>query len=121
MSDEIPQPPEPPHRDIFTPLYRVLTLVLLLGIALILVFGLFRKSSLTLECQAAITKANAVIISQNNIILNMQSDYKNAVYESPEVTTIMQQTFLANEFEFTALQVIALQNAALLDIMTTCH
>ena len=121
MSDEISQSLKVPHRDIFTPLYRVLTLVLLLGIALILVFGLFRKSSLTPECQAAITKANAVITSQNKIILNLQSDYENAVYDNPAVTTIVQQTFYANEFQFTALQLIALQNAALLDIMTTCH
>lgn len=119
MSDEIPSLPQP--RDIFTPLYRAFVLVLLLGIVLIQAFGLFRKSSLTLECQAAITNANIVITSQNDIIQGLQPEYEKAVYDNPEVTTIMQQTFRANEFEFTALQLIALQNAALLSIMTNCH
>ena len=119
MSDEIPPNPKP--HDPFTPLYRAFILVLLLGIALILAFGLFRKSSLTLECQAAITHANIVITSQNDIIQGLQPEYEKAVYDNPAVTTIMQQTFRANEFEFTALHLIALQNAALLNIMTNCH
>ena len=119
MSDEIP-PIRKPH-DIGTPLYRTFVILLLLGIGLIQAFGLFRKSSLTLECQAAITNANIVITSQNDIIQGLQPEYEKAVYDNPEVTTIMQQTFRANEFEFTALQLIALQNAALLSIMTNCH
>jgi hypothetical protein len=120
MSNEIPPLPQP-HRDIFTPIYHALTLVLLSGIALILAFGLFRKASLTPECQAAITKANVIITGQSDIIQGLQSSYEKDVYNNSKVETIQQQTFLANEYEFTALQMIAIQNAALLDITTTCH
>ena len=120
MTNETPPLPKP-RPDVFTPIYRVLTLLLLAGIGLILFFGLFYKSSLTSECQAAIAKANTVITSQTDIIQQLQTSYEKDVYNDSSVTTIYQQIFRANEYEFTALQIIALQNAALLEITTTCH
>jgi cell division protein FtsL len=107
--------------SVFTPIYRVLVLLLLAGIAIILSFSLFHKTSLAPDCEAAITKAQIIITSQSSIISDLQSSYQNAVYNNSKVTTIVQQTFLANEFEFNALQMIAMQNAALLEISTACH
>ncbi len=120
MSNEMPPLPNQ-HPDVFTPIYRVFTLLMLAGIGLILFFGLFHKSSLTTECQTAIAKANTVITSQADIIQKLQSNYEKDIYNDSSVTTIYQQIFRANEYEFTALQILALQNAALLDITTTCH
>jgi hypothetical protein len=120
MSNEIP-PLSKPHPDVFTPVYRILTLLLLAGIGLILFFGLFQKSSLTSQCQTAIAKANTVITSQVDTIQQLQSNYEKDVFNDSSVTTIYQQIFRSSEYEFNALQIIALQNAALLEITTTCH
>jgi hypothetical protein len=121
MTNEFTRPANPPKRNLFTLTYRALVLFLLLSISMILTFGLFHKASLTPQCQAAINKANIVITSQNSLVQGLQSSYEKDVYNNPKVTTIVQQTFLANEYQFTALQMIAMQNAALLDITTTCH
>jgi hypothetical protein len=120
MSGEIP--PLPKCRpDIFTSTYRVLTLLLLAGIGLILFFGLFHKSSLSPECQAAIAKANTFIASNNsNWIELLSSDFKNYTLQAA-TKTIDEQILFPNEYEFTALRIIALQNTALLDITINCH
>ncbi len=120
MSTEIPPLPKP-RPDVFTPIYRVAALLLLAGIGVILFFGLFQKSSLTPDCQDAIAKSKLVINSQTDIIQQLQHKYIDSVYNDSTVTTVNQQIFRANEYEFDALQIIALQNAALLEISTTCH
>jgi flagellar basal body-associated protein FliL len=120
MSTEIPPLPKP-RPDVFTPIYRLIILLLLAGIVVILFFGLFKKSSLTSECKNAIAKANLVITSQTDIIQQLQHNYIDSVYNDSTVTTVNQQIFRANEYEFDALQIITLQNAALLEISTTCH
>ena len=120
MSTEIPPLPRP-RPDVFTPIYRVLTLLMLAGIGVLLFFGLFQKPSLTSECRAAIAKANLVITSQMGIIQQLLPSYQESVYNDSSVTTVNQQIFRANEYEFNALQIMALQNASLLEISAACH
>jgi hypothetical protein len=118
MSGEIP-PLSKQRPDVFTPIYRVLTLLLLTGIVLLLALSLFHKTSLTPECEAAIAKAQNVITSQSYI--DLSDKYVQAVYKDSKVTTITQQTFLANEFEFDTLDMLAIQNSALLEITIACR
>ena len=100
--------------------YKIITIILLLVIAAMLTFNQFHKSSLTAECRTAISKANVVIADQNDILNSQLTGYQTAVYDTPSVDNIYKQILMANEFEFTALNMIAMQNAALLDITTNC-
>jgi hypothetical protein len=96
-------------------------MLLLAVIAFILAFNLFHKTSLTPTCQAAIDKANLVITGQMSAITGLDSGFTQAAFHDTTVTGIYQQIFIANQFEFTALQMIAIQNAAILEISTSCH
>ncbi len=95
-------------------------ILILLGILCFQAFGLFYKSSLTAECQAAIATTDQVIAQQADLINSMHSAYEDAVYDNPSVDNIYKQIFIANEMEFDALSVIAVQNAALLEVTTKC-
>lgn len=72
------------------------------------------------NCQLALEKANTVVTNQSSVISNLMDDYDKTVYDNPNVDNIYQQTFMSNEFQLAALQVMALQNAALLDITLNC-
>jgi hypothetical protein len=120
MLNETPQQTKSTHRDTFTPTYRVLVILLLLGLLALQAFNQFNKSALTSACQVAIEKANIVISKQNALLSSQLNNYDKAVYKTASVDNINKQIFMANEFEFTALNMIAMQNAALLDVTTNC-
>ena len=120
MTSEIPPVPKP-RPDVFTPIYRVLSLILLAGIGVILFFGLIQRPSLTPECKSALAKARLVIATEGDVIKQLAPNYEQSVYGDSAVTTVTQQLFRASEFEFNALQIMTLQNAALLEISATCH
>ncbi len=121
MTENIPAPAPSPRRDVFTPAYHILVLLLLLGILGAVVFGLFYQSLPSFECKAAIERANLVVENQIAILDDQRSEYSYAVYDNPDVETIYQQTFLANEYQFYALNLIAMQNSVLLDVTTNCR
>jgi hypothetical protein len=112
--------PTPQKRDTASPILLLFILLVLSGILLIQIYGLFTKSSLNPGCTAAIDRASILLDTQSTLISSNMNDYENAVYNSSSVDTIYQQTFLANEYQFVTLNWIAMQNAALLEITTNC-
>jgi hypothetical protein len=105
----------------FEKIYRIAVILLLVVAVAILGYGQLLKPSTPSGCKDAIAKAETVTNSQASIISGLQSDYETAVYNTASVDNINKQIFMANEYEFNAIQMIALQNSALLEIAANCR
>jgi hypothetical protein len=105
----------------FEKIYRISVLILLIVIVAILGYGQLVSPSTPSGCKNAIAKAEVITNNQSSIITGMQNDFSTAVYDTPSVDNIYKQIFTANEYEFNALQMIALQNSALLEIASNCR
>ena len=97
--------------NIYRPLIVVLLLVLVGVLALQTIPVFFRLSS---ACNAARVQAKAVTALGIPLI----TEYEAAVYDKAE--NINQQQFLAVEYSFVTLQVIAEQNEAIIGLLTAC-
>ncbi len=104
-----------------TKAYHAAVIVLLVIAVAILGYGQLKSPSTPSGCKDAIAKAEIVRNGQLNLITGLQDQYNNAVYHTDSVDNINKQIFMANEFEFNALQMIALQNSALLEIEANCR
>lgn len=112
----------------FEKLYRPIVLILLVVIAISLVATIFVQNSyikkvttVSPECQAAIISAKDISSRQMSVITSMMDGYNKAVYSNPQVDNINKQILMANEYEFTSLWMIAMQNSALLSVYANCQ
>ena len=67
----------------------------------------------TIEEAKRLARANDLVI--NSLI----SDYEDNVYINPNVETIMQQSFLAQEYTLITLQMIAVENSIIIDLLAS--
>jgi hypothetical protein len=69
------------------------------------------------EYQTAIDDAQALIQQQQSTIQSLFNDYESLAYNNPSVDRIAEQQLLAAEFQLEALQIIALQNAQIIELL----
>ena len=98
-------------------IYRPLVIFLLFAIAGLLVIQALPPAVMEVspECQAA---RNRLALTAE-LDIPVMSEYSEAVYNSAE--NINQQIFLATEFNFVSLQIIANQQSAILEWLASCN
>ena len=101
--------------------YRTAVVALLAIITLAQAYILFEglATEVSEECQAAVAEANVILEDRTGQMLEQLSGYEEAVYERAQ--NISEQTFLAAEFQFIALQSLALEHSALVNITAKCR
>lgn len=106
---------------LFDRITRILIVLLLVAVVSLQGYAFITRNDVSAACHNSINGAVALTGSQAPTIAGMFSDYQKAVYDNPNVDTLYKQIFTANEFEFTTLQLLALQNSALLDVAANCR
>jgi len=66
-----------------------------------------------------VEEAEDLLDRQQSAINNLMDDYEKVVYDNPRVTTITQQQFLATEFSLTTLQILAVQNTQIIQLLAS--
>jgi len=66
-----------------------------------------------------VEKAETLLDNQQELIFGLMDDYEEAVYNDPQVDNIYQQTFRSNEYQLIALQIIAIQNTQIIELLAT--
>jgi len=66
-----------------------------------------------------IEEAKRLARSNDLAINSLISDYEDSVYLNPNVETIMQQSFLAQEYTLISLQMIAVENSIIIDLLSS--
>ena len=96
--------------------YRPIILVLLVAlVSLLAVQTVTSFSSPSDDCLSARNNAQTIL----NLSIPLITEYETAVYDRAE--NINQQQFLATEFSFITLQVIARQNESIIELLTSCR
>lgn len=54
---------------------------------------------------------------QRDVVMNVFDDYQKAAYENKDVDRITEQQLLAAEFQLQMLQVLAIQNAQIMELL----
>ncbi len=103
--------------------YRYLVVGLLAVIAIILALPILTPEPVDPEtgidrCEIAVTKAEALIDINAEIIDLMFEEYEDAVYNRAD--NINQQNLLAQESQFLALNIMVQQLSALLNVSAHC-
>ena len=72
--------------------------------------------------QARVETAQKVVDRQQDVIFDLVTDYHASAYDSPDVIDrITEQQLLAAEYQLTALQIIAIQNSQILELLATAQ
>lgn len=109
----------------YHPVLTVIALLLMLSTALVgyQVFSTFQQNQIT--TQRALTHAERVVAAQElvatqqEIILTLMEDYAEVAYNNPRIDRIAEQQLLAAESALTALQIIALQNSQIIELLAS--
>lgn len=100
------------------PVLIVIAVLLLLLLAVSLT-----QLVITLPANAARTEraeaAEQLVQSQQTIITNLMTEYKQAAYNDPDVETIYQQQLIASEHILQALDIIAMQNSEVIQLLAS--
>ncbi len=101
-------------------------IVILLGAVLLAnVFSIittFQQNTVARERAASYEErgqqAQALIDRQRDVILDLVSDYGSAAYDNPSVDRIAEQQLLAAEYQLQALQILAIQNSQIIELIS---
>lgn len=124
MSDASVTPSARSAND-YMPLLVVIAVLLLLSVGLtgFQVFSTSQQNQIAAERAATYTKraqaAEDLATSQQSAISSLLDDYQKEAYNNPQVTTIYQQQLVSSEFALRALQVIAIQNSQIVQLLAT--
>ena len=115
--DPTPQPKQP------TGWYVVISLLLLLLLAVNSASFVLTYQKNQIEAQRAATyqarvdAASQIVESQRTYILDIIDNYQKDVYGNPDVERIAEQQLIAEEYQLSVLQTIAIQNSQVLELM----
>ncbi len=99
----------------------ILLLAAILGLQVYAMFpSLFAPVITPVGCQASIDAANKLVRQQHDIIGQLLDTYHADVYNNPNVTGAEQQLLMSAQYQVQALDILALQNEALLNIAAAC-
>jgi ABC-type lipoprotein release transport system permease subunit len=101
-------------------------IVILLGAVLLTnVFSIittFQQNAIAREratsYEERVQKAQALVDRQRDIILDLVDDYESAAYDNPNVDRITEQQLYAAEYQLQALQILAIQNSQLIELIS---
>jgi hypothetical protein len=99
---------------------QVLLIALFVAIVLLLTSNIFFLNRLTMQHtidEEKINEVNNLITSQRWIIEDLVLDYEESAYNNPGIDRIAEQQLIVSEYTLTALQVIALQNTQIMDLL----
>jgi len=94
--------------------WSVVAVVLLL---LILVVSAYNTVSTELSRRARTEAVKELVEEQRRIANSIVSEYEGLAYDNPDVDRITEQQLLATEHQLVALQLIALQNAMIIELL----
>jgi len=87
------------------------------------IFNSFKKDQINRKrastYEERIEEAQNVLDDQRDIIFDLMTEYEDAVYNNPSVDRISEQQLLAEEFQLTVLQSIAIQNTQIIELLAT--
>jgi hypothetical protein len=70
------------------------------------------------EYQKRVEQASTLVNTQQDVIIGLFKDYQAAAYENVSVDRITEQQLLAAEYTIQALQIIALQNSQIIELLS---
>ncbi len=94
--------------------WSVVAVVLLL---LILVVSAYNTVSTELSRRARTEAVKELVEEQRRIANSIVNEYEGLAYDNPDVDRITEQQLLATEHQLVALQLIALQNAMIIELL----
>jgi flagellar basal body-associated protein FliL len=69
------------------------------------------------EYQTRVKAAKEVLDSQRDIIFDIMTDYQGDVYDNPSIDRIAEQQLVAEEYQLIALQILAIQNGQVIELL----
>jgi type II secretory pathway pseudopilin PulG len=69
------------------------------------------------EYQERVEAARLVLDSQREIIFGLLSEYEDAAYNNPRLDRIAEQQLIAAEYQLTVLQILAIQNSQIIELL----
>ncbi len=104
---------------------RWIIVILLGAVLLVNIFSIittFQQNAVARERAAFYEErgqqAQVLIDRQRDIILDLVSDYESAAYDNPLVDRIAEQQLLAAEYQLQALQILAIQNSEIIELIS---
>jgi len=67
--------------------------------------------------QERVTAAQELVAAQRGVIFDLVNNYKNSAYSNPNVERIAEQQLIASEYTLSALQIIAIQNSQIIELL----
>ena len=67
--------------------------------------------------QERVKEAENLVLTQRNLILSMVDDYEQAAYKNPSIERITEQQLIAAEYTLNALQILAIQNSQIIELL----
>ncbi len=67
--------------------------------------------------EARVKEARALVDKQQEVILGLITEYKDTAYDNPLIDRIAEQQLLATESTLAALQIIAIQNSQVIELL----
>jgi len=82
----------------------------------------FQQNAVTKERAASyaerVNEAQSLVNRQQEIILDLVSNYESVAYDNPGVDRIAEQQLLAAKFQLQALQILAIQNRQIIELLS---
>ena len=107
----------------YTVWFATMSLFLLLLLALNIVQFLFTYQQNQNAAQRAdtyqqrIQEAKELVQKQQSVILGLVDNYQKDAYNNPKVERIAEQQLIVSEYTLSALQIIALQNSQIIELL----
>lgn len=118
MSEAI-EPRKPAHRLLL--IFIAILLLLSTAASITQLVMTFQQNSITAAraatYQARVKEAEALVSRQQTIIFGLIEDYHAAAYEDPGIDRIAEQQLLVAESTLAALQIIAIQNSQVIELL----
>ena len=67
--------------------------------------------------QGRVQAAQELVTAQREIILGLVNNYEKSAYDNPDVERITEQQLIASEYTLSALQIIAIQNSQIIELL----
>lgn len=98
-------------------IWLVIIVVLLFINALGLGYQIYKSETKAVESQERIDEITAMVDIQSKSIISLLDEYQDVAY-GPKVDRISEQQLLATEYTIQALQLIALQNSQIIELLS---
>ncbi|MGD2159374.1 MAG: hypothetical protein PVG32_21030 [Anaerolineales bacterium] len=107
----------------YTTVFIIIILLLLVLVATqgYSVYSTYQQTQLAEEraktYQDRAEEALDVAQTQRNLVVGLLNDYEKAAYDNPDLERISEQQLIATEFMIRALQIIAIQNSQIIELL----